>query len=488
MVSRSSASFFRSLSQWRVGGILAGTFAVFLLVGAVAQGQKQVEEKDMKLIGSSDLQGRSAYQPTIEKQGDRYIAYIGHHAGTTLNPLTGKQEVNGTSILDVTDPSHPKYLVHIPGEPPNPAARGESGGAQMARVCTGLPHADKSKFYLLRTFGNSAHEIYDVTDPSKPVRLAVIGGNLRDTHKSWWECDTGIGYLVSGVPEWRAVRMMQVYDLSDPAHPVFIRNFGLPGQQPGSTGPVPSDLHGAISTGPTGKRLYLAYGTTRNGVLQIVDRDKLLNGPKEPTDENLIYPQIARVDLPPDVGAHTAFPMLGTAPPEFANFKVGKVRDFVAVTAETTDNECQQPRQMVRFFDITTEAVPLGVSTWTVHEGAEDFCSHGGRFGTHSSNENMTPIYYKRVLFIAHFNAGVRAIDVRDPFNPKEIAYYIPAITDKTDKRCVGTGADQHCKVAIQTNNVEVDDRGYIYAVDRANTGMVILELSGEARSIANLP
>ena len=39
---------------------------------------------------------------------------------------------------------------------------------------------------------------------------------------------------------------------------------------------------------------------------------------------------------------------------------------------------------------------------------------------------------------------------------------------------------------AIQTNNVEVDDRGYIYIVDRANTGMHILELTGPARSIAN--
>ena len=41
-------------------------------------------------------------------------------------------------------------------------------------------------------------------------------------------------------------------------------------------------------------------------------------------------------------------------------------------------------------------------------------------------------------------------------------------------------------RVAIQTNNVEVDDRGYIYIVDRANTGMHILELTGPARSIAD--
>ena len=74
------------------------------------------------------------------------------------------------------------------------------------------------------------------------------------------------------------------------------------------------------------------------------------------------------------------------------------------------------------------------------------------------------------------------------PLQPKEIGYYIPAITDKTDKRCLGNGADQRCKIAIQTNNVEVDDRGYIYIVDRANTGMHILELTGAARRIAKLP
>jgi hypothetical protein len=48
--------------------------------------------------------------------------------------------------------------------------------------------------------------------------------------------------------------------------------------------------------------------------------------------------------------------------------------------------------------------------------------------------------------------------------------------------------AYSRCKVAIQTNNVEVDDRGYIYIVDRSNTGMHVLELSGSARRVANLP
>jgi hypothetical protein len=39
-------------------------------------------------------------------------------------------------------------------------------------------------------------------------------------------------------------------------------------------------------------------------------------------------------------------------------------------------------------------------------------------------------------------------------------------------------------KVAIQTNNVEVDERGFIYLADRANTGLHIVRLTGEARGI----
>lgn len=87
-----------------------------------------------------------------------------------------------------------------------------------------------------------------------------------------------------------------------------------------------------------------------------------------------------------------------------------------------------------------------------------------------------------------HFNAGVRAVDIRDPFNPREVAFFIPATTANTDQRCVTIGGVETCKIAIQTNNVEVDDRGLVYLADRANTGLHIVELTGSARQIANLP
>jgi hypothetical protein len=448
------------------------------------------ESHDMSLVGYNDLEGRSAYQPTIHQQNGRWIAYVGHHGGTTevpkpVNPLTGQPEFNGTSLIDVTDPHHPKYVAHIPGE----EGLYEGGGAQMVRVCDGktLPKGDPAKVYMLRTFGNSAHEIWDTTTPEKPVLITRIDG-LKGTHKSWWECDTGIAYLVSGVPGWRVGRMTQVYDLSDPAHPAFIRNFGLVGQEPGASGDVPTALHGMISTGPNGNRIYFGYGTNGGGVLQIVDRDKLLHGPTEPTPENLLYPQVGRLDLSISVGAHTTFPVLGMKLPEFQHDKFGATRDFVVITDEQIANECGEARQMVWFADVTIEAHPQVVANFYVPEASHDFCSRGGRFGTHSSNENMTPIYYGKIMFFSHFNAGVRAVDIRNPLRPREVAYYIPPITKATDKRCIKVDGKDRCKVAIQTNNVEVDDRGYIYIVDRANTGMHVLELTGEARKIAAFP
>ena len=472
--------------------IVLGSAAV-VLAAAPALAQSRTESRNMALVGSHDLQARTAYQPVIRQQGDRWIAYIGHHGDRKLNPLNGQMEHNGTSILDVTDPKHPKYLAHIPGE----EGKAEQGGAQMVRVCSGndLPKGVKGKFYMLRVFGGQGHEVWDTTDPAHPQRLTTVTRGLKGTHKNWWECDTGIAYLVAGEPQWRSNRMTLIYDLSDPAKPVFIRSFGLPGQEPGTTGPVPITLHGAISTGPHGNRVYFGYGTNADGVLQIVDRDKLLKGPTDPTPANMLAPQVARLDLMPTNGAHTVFPLLGVEIAEFKKAKGGSPRDFVVITDESIQKECLEFRQMVWFVDVTNETRPFGVSTYTTPEASGNFCTRGGRFGSHSSNENMTPIYYKRIMFFASFNAGVRAVDVRDPYHPREIGYYIPAMTKETV--VLATPVTQAGKVnatevsnkrAIQTNNVEVDDRGYIYIVDRANTGMHILQLTGAARSIANWP
>ena len=473
----------------RIVAIALGLFVSTIPIGA--QAQHAESSRDMRLVGHDDLQGRSAYQPLVHKQGGRWIAYVGHHGGQRQNPLSGKLEWNGTSIVDVTDPRAPQYLAHIPGAP----GQAEAGGAAMVRVCDGdeLPKAVRGATYLLRTLGNLAHEVWDVSNPREPRLLTTVLAGLDSTHKNWWECGSGIAYLVSdGRPSgWRTTRMTKIYDLSDPSRPRFIRDFGLPGQQPGASGTAPEGVHGPIVFRD---RVYFAYGTSARGVLQIVDRDKLLKGnpqssdPFAPTVENLLYPQIGRLDMSPDWGGHTSFPVLGISVPDFAPNGKGRVRDVVVLVSEEVKNECEDVRHLTFLVDITTPSKPFSVSTYEVPAASGDFCRRGGRFGPHSSNESFTPIYYGKMVFIAYFNAGVRAVDIRDPFNPREAGFYIPATTDKTDKRCVKVNGADRCKVAIQTNNVEVDDRGFIYLADRADTGLHIVELAGAARAIAGLP
>ncbi|HEX6775579.1 MAG TPA: hypothetical protein VF238_07010, partial [Methylomirabilota bacterium] len=333
----------------------------------------------------------------------------------------------------------------------------------------------------------------DVSVPEQPRFVTTVVKGLDHTHKNWWECDTGIAYLVSdGRPAgWRTNRMTKIYDLSDPAQPRFIRDFGLPGQEPGATGAAPEGVHGPIAFRD---RVYFAYGTGARGILQIVDREKLLRGNPQVTDRfaptpgNLVYPQVGRLDMAPDWGGHTAFPVLGLAVSDWAGNSAGRVRDVVLLVSESLRNECREVRQLTFLVDVTDPSKPFAVSTFEVAETPGDFCRRGGRFGPHSSNESFTPIYYGRLVFIAYFNGGVRAVDIRDPFHPREEGFYIPAVSPRTDKRCVSAAGSERCKVAIQTNNVEVDDRGYVYIVDRADTGLHILELTGSARAIANFP
>ena len=482
----------------------------------VAGPRDKQSQWNMELAGHNDLQGRSAYQPIIINQDGREIAYVGHHdndasLGLIMNPLTGKMEQNGTSIVDVTDPANTKYLAHIPS-----GTDGRTAGAQMVRVCSGsvLPRGVRGKWYLLRPLGGAAHEIWDVTNPSKPTKLTTVVDGLTGTHKSWWECDTGIAYLVANNSKegWTGGNHLKIYDLSDPAKPVYIRDFGLLGSQPGATAFIGVTkgigVHGPISAGPGKNRVYIAYGTGNEGVIQIVDRQKLLTAfknPLKPTDEEMLAPQVGVIVMSPDQGAHTVLPMFGVPIPGFQGHKLLQKRDLLVVASESSrsDNcgasfpqENDRPAPHLAFLlDITNEATPWPLSTFRVQETQGDYCGRGGRFGAHSSSESFYPPYYGKLAVFAWFNAGVRVWDIRDPFAVHEVGYFIPAPNDHSMPQCSNSNtkeggergtqtATSTCKKVAVTNNVEVDDRGLIYGADRAGGGLSIARLTGYAKDI----
>jgi hypothetical protein len=452
------------------------------LVGwaGAALAQNPEEANNARLVGMHDLQARSAYQPLPHEQGDRWIAYVGHHGGTAFNPLTGMVETNGTSIVDVTNPRRPFLLSHLPPT--------DGTSSQFVQVCSGdeLPQGTPGATYLLRGDGGEGHEVWDVTEPEQPVFVTDVTSGLDGTHKNWWECDTGIAYLMADLrPDGWLRRGMKIFDLSDPTNPVFIRNFDLRGAEPGAPEDQPprGDTMHEVTT--DGQFVYAGYGTSSFGVMQILDRTELLEG--DPDD--IVAPIVAELDLPDFWGAHTVWPLIGMNLPEYDFFEEGTPRNFAVVVNESTSNSCQESmHEMVFFADITDPAHPWPVSNYQVPESEGLFCDRGGRFGAHSMNWSFSDVFYRKLIIVSYFNAGARAVDVRDPFHPEEVGFYIPATTDDTDERCAVIDGIEECFIAIQTNNVEVDDRGLIYLADRANTGLHIVELTGRARQIIEAP
>jgi hypothetical protein len=324
-----------------------------------------------------------------------------------------------------------------------------------------------------------------VTRPENPKLVWRIDG-LQSTHKNDWDCQSGIALLVhTGASEtWKIQRVTHVYDLSNPEQPRKIRELSLPEHMANAKDPGPAALHGPILGRNGLDRVFFGYGTNKDGAAVILDKQKMLNGTPSPTAEGLKDLEIGRLTLPTFLGAHTAFPLYGMKPARFAKDKVEQTRNFLVVVNENNTTACGEARQMAYFADVTDEKHPMGVASYEPDERAGKFCERGGRFGAHASNESTAAAFYGRLMFFSWFNAGVRMLDIRDPYAPKEVGFFIPARNRNTDFRCDDEKLRRGCVPVIQINNVEVDERGYIYAVDRANSGLFILGVTGAAREI----
>jgi hypothetical protein len=473
---------------------------------------------NMKVVGFNDNQGRpSSDDGWIENQNGRYIVYMTNTGGSMFNPLTGQVDNSGTSLIDATDPKNPVYLANVPTQ--------TTGGASHVAVCGGntLPGGIRNHWYMLRHDGSVNWEIWDTTNPSSPTKLEVLINNGTATHHVWWECDTGIAYTVfqSATDGWHTNQHVYIWDLSNPANPVFIRQFGLPGQQPtadlssaqscynnpgsncyeGVTNPPTGD-HDMYSAGVAKNRVYFGYGSSSNGIDQIVDRNKLIHGcdpnfnpaasadcANSPTQADLLYPQISYITLNPLDGGHTFIPIFGVPiPQEQQNFLTGEPvsLDLAINLSEQTANNCApQKWKNPSIIDISNELAPWPISTATVGQFPGDFCGKGARFGTHEMPRRIYAPYYGKLLIVSFFNAGLQVFDIRDPYNPRRVAYFIQAPNKNTQASC-GTfkGNTNYCRNATFSDLGELDDRGYIYNMDRAGSGLTILKLTGDALDV----
>jgi hypothetical protein len=165
-------------------------------------------------------------------------------------------------------------------------------------------------------------------------------------------------------------------------------------------------------------------------------------------------------------------------------------------TADGSGGFCQEPPHWAFTLDVTVEnsmtsppgtrvevdkyqgPMVLGTMSVDPRSGAKysrgNYCTRGARFGVHSTEENFRNPLYGKLTAVAYFNGGIRIWDIREPQAPREVAFYVTEANALTDTD------------GYMTNNVEIDNRGYIYIVDRNGAGMDILQLNGCAKQIVD--
>ncbi len=188
-------------------------------------------------------------------------------------------------------------------------------------------------------------------------------------------------------------------------------------------------------------------------------------------------------------------PVFGLVPRSYQDFTEFKTRDIVLLASEATADLCQEAPHFSFIVDVTVENSrtappgtrlqqnawqgPMVLSSMSVDPRAGEkfprgnYCKRGARFGVHSSEENFRNPFYGRLTFLAYFTGGVRAWDIREPQAPVEVGFYVPVANANTVQ-----------PDGYMSNNVEVDNRGFIFVTDRNGSGLDILELRGKARSI----
>lgn len=345
---------------------------------------------------------------------DGTFAYVGHMAPPC-----------GTSILDVADPAHPRLVAQLKVADDIHSHKVRVSGDVMLVNYERYPEGDLSRHPEVGL------KIFDIADRARPKEVTFFRTAGRGVHR--FDLQGHHAFLSTEWPEYRS-NILLVVDFADPVRPDIVSLWAFPGQEGPLSDPLPVDhwVHLALARGD---RAYVACGHA--GVM-IVDISNLA---RPRTVSTIAW------DPPYTNPTHTFLPVPHRI----------RGRRFAVVTDEdVTDDVLEDPPAFMWVLDITDETRPVPVSTYQA--APDGLVVPGQRFGAHQPWEHIGE---DNLVFLAWFSGGIRAVDISDPYRPRELAAYVPP---------AGRG-----RPAAQTNDIFVDRRGLVYAIDRYE-GLSVLE------------
>ncbi len=406
-------------------------------------------------------------------------AYVGH--------ITNNQQL-GTSIVDVGDPKNPKLVSQIMIDNTDSHSHkarvigdimivnSERNMTGIGRKADELPKLrkqlrdalgrDATDAELAQKLGvsaadipavqeqernpyrNGGFKIYDVSDRTKPKLITFQKTYGIGVHR--FDMDENYAYI-STEAEGFIGNILVIYDIRNPVKPQEVSKWWIPGQHlAGGEKPTwPGRQHRLHHTLRVKDRLYA--GCWHGGV-RIVD--------------------VSDIRKPKTLGAYNYHPPFPEPSHTFMELPQRIDGRTIAIAIDEEDHAHSaeemarrrgRPHAALWTFDITDPANIQPLSIFEVSELESPWSRAApGRFGAHQFQEHMKG--GDTLVYCAWFAGGLRIVDVADPSAPQEVGWFIPEPAPG--------------KVAPQTNDIDVDERGLIYVVDRYS-GFDIVELDG---------
>ena len=409
---------------------------------------KPESARNVKFVAYSDQGGRADGVQVMVNKGYAYVAHA----------FSG-----GFSVIDVRDPRNPTPTGFYPCHPASWTIHLQTMGDLLLVIeefnFYSVFNSEKSYYsksaddITSADFGkrgvdySAGLRVYDISEPGKPKPIGFLEVEGLGLHRIWWVGDRYA--YASAFLDGYTDHILLIIDMKDPAHPVEAGRWWMPGMWKAG-GETPDwkgrfALHHALVAGDT------AYGCWRDGGLIILDiKDKAK--PKLVAHRNWSPPFAG--------GTHSALPLVD--------------RGLLVVADEAVQDIGVEPMKHTWLFDIREPSNPVSIATVPV-PADQDYVAKGGHFGPHNLWENRPDAYQSsETIFATYQNAGLRIFDIRNPFRPEEVGYFVPPPPARSMDPRPGTS-----KTILHTADLYVQPDGVIYITD-FNAGLYIVEWNGK--------
>ena len=408
--------------------------------------------RNIRRLGGLDLEGGG--QVVVQ---DGYV-FVGH-----MKPP------KGTSIIDVRDPANPAVVAHV--APPDGWSHTHkvrvAGDIMITNVemdrrhflrkgekIAGLRDKGLDDASIAHTLGvelsdipvleealdrgyhSGGFRVWDISDKAAPQLLSYVRTHGFGVHR--FDMDENYAYISTEM-EGYVGNILVVYDLADPTEPREVSRWHMPGQHLAG-GEVPTwtgygnRLHHAMRVGDE------LWAAVWHAGLRVLDASDMANLSVKGT---YVFPKA----IPEPT--HTVMPLEN---------EIGGRRYAVAIDEEH-DHQPGRLHGFLWVMDVTDINSIEPVAAWDLSERASPWVGEPGvRFGAHQFREKLD----STLVYTTWFAGGLRVLDLADPHLPVEVAHFMPEFPDAR---------------APQSNDVDVDEQGLIYLLDR-NRGLDILEMN----------